>query len=122
MIDTNFDNVDDVVVGNDGIVHETKVSEAQLDMLLEQEMDSQVWKKIARLAVMQIELGLKESLKSGIYNDQVVKTAMAAMKQAGKTFDEDAAKDLADSLASFRNATKKKADAHKKEAIQATMN
>lgn len=123
MIDTNFANSNDVdVYEASAPVTQNTLTNEQIDNLLEGEMDAKIWKKIARLAVLQIEMGLKQSIQSGIYNDQVVKTAMSAMKQAGKTFDEDAAKDLKNALIDFREASKSKLKAHKEEAISASMN
>lgn len=121
-LDTNFDDLNAVdVYEKDAPVVQDRMTEEQLDALLNKEMDAKIWKTLARLAVIQIEMGLKQSIQSGIYNDQVVKTAMAAMKQAGKTFDEDAAKDLKDALTNFRNASKAELRKHKDAAISATM-
>lgn len=117
-LDTNFDNVQDVEVYNE----ERKMNDEKLDELLSVDLNENIWKEIQKLAVMQVRFGLAEAMKSGLYADQVVKTAMALMKQAGKTFDADAAAELSEHLTAFRDASKKRLKEHKEKAINASMN
>lgn len=112
-MDTNFNDTTDME--NSYKATETKKMDVDKE-LQSMTIDKDSWKRTQKLLKLSIDMGMEEALAKGFYDSSVVKDAIALMRLAEKSFDEDNAAQVLEKLNQFNTRDKNSLAAHKKTA------